>query len=162
MPIGMPFYWPGTTPPDGAIVLNGAELSRTEYPDLFAVLGTTYGAGDGSTTFTLPDEVTKEPVRRGVSADNVGRTQGDAIRDIVGSFKSYTDVGIAYKEAGGGDLSTYTGAFSSGTDRLTRRMSFFEDANKGTSLVFKASLVVPTAEEVRMVNIGYLPCIWAY
>lgn len=39
---------------DGFLLCNAAAVSRTTYSDLFAVIGTTYGAGDGSTTFNLP------------------------------------------------------------------------------------------------------------
>jgi microcystin-dependent protein len=45
----------GTVAPAGYILLYGQTISRTTYADLFAVIGTTYGVGDGSTTFTLPD-----------------------------------------------------------------------------------------------------------
>ena len=43
------------TPPDGYLVCNGASVSRETYADLFAVIGTTFGKGDGSTTFNIPD-----------------------------------------------------------------------------------------------------------
>ncbi len=46
-------YW--TTPPAGYLLEDGSAVSRTTYADLFAAIGTTYGAGDGSTTFNLPD-----------------------------------------------------------------------------------------------------------
>lgn len=42
-------------PPEGALLLNGQAVSRTQYADLFEALGTTFGDGDGSTTFNLPD-----------------------------------------------------------------------------------------------------------
>lgn len=45
----------GATAPAGWLKANGALISRTAYAALFAQLGTTYGAGDGSTTFALPD-----------------------------------------------------------------------------------------------------------
>lgn len=44
-----------TTPPPGWLKANGAAVSRTTYAALFAAIGTTFGAGDGSTTFNLPD-----------------------------------------------------------------------------------------------------------
>lgn len=44
-----------TTLPENCIWLEGAEVSRTDYNNLFAIYGTTYGAGDGSSTFKLPD-----------------------------------------------------------------------------------------------------------
>ena len=44
----------GTTAPDGWLICDGSAVSRTTYADLFAVIGTTYGAGDGNSTFNLP------------------------------------------------------------------------------------------------------------
>lgn len=55
LPAGFVAAWPGNTPPDGWLVCNGAAISRTTYADLFAAIGTTFGSGDGSTTFQLPD-----------------------------------------------------------------------------------------------------------
>ena len=45
----------GTTAPSGWLVCDGSAISRTDYADLFAQIGSTYGDGDGSTTFNLPD-----------------------------------------------------------------------------------------------------------
>jgi microcystin-dependent protein len=53
-PIGSLIPYAGSAAPDGWLLADGAEVSRTTYSDLFAVIGTTYGAGDGSTTFALP------------------------------------------------------------------------------------------------------------
>ncbi|MEN6472866.1 MAG: phage tail protein [Syntrophaceae bacterium] len=49
---------PNSTPPTNYLQCNGAAISRTIYADLFAVIGTTYGVGDGSTTFNLPNNAT--------------------------------------------------------------------------------------------------------
>lgn len=49
----MPFAM--VSPPTGWLACSGQNVSRSEYPDLFAAIGTLYGAGDGTTTFTLPD-----------------------------------------------------------------------------------------------------------
>lgn len=54
VPIGSVIFYLGTTIPDGYLLCNGASLSRTEYPELFAVLGTKCGSVD-SAHFTLPD-----------------------------------------------------------------------------------------------------------
>lgn len=54
-PTGFSGFYAGDTPPDGWFEENGAPVSRTTYARLFAVTGTRYGAGDGSTTFNLPD-----------------------------------------------------------------------------------------------------------
>lgn len=58
VPVGTVIMWPGATSAPGSaswIEADGSAVSRTTYSALFAVLGTTYGAGDGSTTFNLPD-----------------------------------------------------------------------------------------------------------
>jgi hypothetical protein len=55
IPAGTIFLGPWTSAPAGYLKANGAEVSRITYADLFAVLGTFYGAGDGTTTFQLPD-----------------------------------------------------------------------------------------------------------
>lgn len=55
VPTGMLAFFHATTPPEGWLACNGQNVSRTTYANLFAVIGTKYGAGDGSTTFTLPN-----------------------------------------------------------------------------------------------------------
>ena len=55
IPIGAIQLFIVDTIPDGWLKANGAEISRTLYSDLFKILGTTYGEGDGKTTFNLPD-----------------------------------------------------------------------------------------------------------
>jgi len=52
---GQSINWSGLVDPPGFLSENGAAVSRTTYSGLFAVIGTTYGAGDGSTTFNVPD-----------------------------------------------------------------------------------------------------------
>lgn len=51
----------GTAAPNGFLFANGAAVSRSTYPDLFAAFGTAYGTGNGSTTFNLPDLRGKVP-----------------------------------------------------------------------------------------------------
>jgi len=54
-PPGALMHFSMNTPPTGWLKANGAEISRTTYSDLFDAIGTTFGAGDGSTTFEIPD-----------------------------------------------------------------------------------------------------------
>jgi len=54
-PTGQVAWYAVNTAPTGTLKANGAAVSRTTYAALFAVIGTTFGAGDGSTTFNLPD-----------------------------------------------------------------------------------------------------------
>ena len=55
VPSGAVLYFAGRTAPAGWLKANGAAVSRTAYAALFAAIGTTYGAGDGRSTFNLPD-----------------------------------------------------------------------------------------------------------
>ena len=56
LPIGSMIPYGKSQPPTNWLICNGQAVSRTTYADLFAVIGTSYGAGDGSTTFNLPDK----------------------------------------------------------------------------------------------------------
>lgn len=53
--IGNIIAYTGLSVPSGYLVCDGSEVGREEYPELFAVIGTTYGAGDGLTTFNIPN-----------------------------------------------------------------------------------------------------------
>jgi len=55
LPTGAVMAFEQSTAPAGFLALNGSTISRTTYAALFSIYGTTYGAGDGSTTFSLPD-----------------------------------------------------------------------------------------------------------
>lgn len=55
VPTGAVFYFPVASNPTGYLACTGTAVSRTTYAALFALIGTTYGAGDGSTTFNLPN-----------------------------------------------------------------------------------------------------------
>lgn len=54
-PVGTYIQHAGATAPTGFLACDAAAVSRTTYADLFAVIGTTYGVGNGTTTFNLPD-----------------------------------------------------------------------------------------------------------
>ena len=86
-PASTVIYVAQNTAPTGYLKANGAAISRTTYADLFAAIGTTFGAGDGSTTFNMPD-LRGEFMRgwddsRGVDS---GRSFGSAQAD---EFKSH-------------------------------------------------------------------------
>ena len=55
IPVGVIEMFAGSTAPNGWLVCDGSTVSRKTYSDLFKVIGTTYGAGNSNTTFTLPD-----------------------------------------------------------------------------------------------------------
>jgi microcystin-dependent protein len=55
MPTASLMPYAGSSAPTGYLLCDGAAISRTTYSDLFGIVGTTYGVGDGSTTFNIPD-----------------------------------------------------------------------------------------------------------
>ena len=68
--------WTKATAPDGYLLCNGGAVSRSTYADLFAVISTTYGAGDGSTTFNVPQLQGKMPQGYDGSTYNLAGTGG--------------------------------------------------------------------------------------
>lgn len=80
MPIGTILPYSSITVPSGYMLCDGRAISRTIYKDLFDIIGTTYGSGDGSTTFNLPNLKGKVPVGldgNDTSFDEVGKTGGE-------------------------------------------------------------------------------------
>ena len=83
--VGSVTCYAGAGTPENYLLCDGSAVSRTNYADLFAVIGTTYGAGDGSTTFNLPLLTDN----RFIEGSNTPGTQHDAgLPNIVG--KLYT------------------------------------------------------------------------
>jgi len=94
----IPFGGTSTNPPSGYRWCNGGAISRTTFSALFAVVGTRFGAGNGSTTFNVPD-LRSEFIRGantmggnalsgGLGRTNPGETQGD-------TFESHNHSAVA-------------------------------------------------------------------
>lgn len=84
MEIGSIVLFCGSVIPDHCLLCDGSAVSRSEYSDLFDAIGTTYGVGDGSTTFNLPDMSGRVPM--GVSQAHVlGSTGGEATHTLLGT-----------------------------------------------------------------------------
>ena len=82
-PIGTVIDFAGTSPPDSYLdIAGGPEVSRTTYAPLFAIIGTTWGVGDGSTTFNLPDGSRNTFVGSGGSGTG---TLGNSVGDTGGT-----------------------------------------------------------------------------
>ncbi len=84
VPTGTLIAWPASAAPTGYLLCDGAAVSRADYVALFAVIGTTYGVGDGSTTFNLPDLRGRAPVGK-----DAGQVEFDALGET-GGAKAHT------------------------------------------------------------------------
>lgn len=138
LPSGAVFWFAASSAPADYLECDGAAVSRTTYADLFAVVGTTFGAGDGSTTFNLPD-LRGEFVRgwdngRGVDS---GRSFGSSQTD---EFKSHTHgVGSEYAAGSGYGVNP--------------------QASNNTSSPVYVNTKSTGGSETRPRNIALLPCI---
>ena len=103
MPAGTIIMYGATATPAGYLHCNGSTVSRTTYAALFAVLGTGYGAGNGSSTFTLPDFKDRTAVGSTSSVTPIGSATGN-----------FAAGGTLTTASGGSTLSTSTGQASSG------------------------------------------------
>ena len=154
VPAGAVQAFARNTAPTSWLKADGAAVSRTTYATLFAAIGTTFGAGDGSTTFNLPD-LRGEFLRgwddgRGVDGGRIfGSAQGDAIRNITGVI---TDIRVRLN-----GIYTASGAFSGATG--TTSGDAFAGSAPTANFTFDASQQVPTAGENRPRNMALLYCI---
>ena len=123
LPIGGIVQYAGSTAPDGYLICDGSAISRTTYADLFNVIGTYYGTGDGSTTFNLPNLKGRIPVGYDNSQtefDTLGETGGEKTHTLtINEMPShYHDIAHTYLPNGstsrwgingigtGGDIET--------------------------------------------------------
>ena len=79
LPTGILLPYAGTASPDGWMLCNGQEVSRETYANLFTVIGDSYGIGDGSTTFNLPDLRGRMPM----GLDNMGGSSANRVTNTV-------------------------------------------------------------------------------
>lgn len=149
---GMIFAFAGNTLPGGYLSCDGSQVSRTTYKKLFDVIGTTYGAGDGSTTFTLPNLIDR--FLEGSSA--AGQYRDAGLPNITGSFdirgwKNGTMVhnntgAMGYTATVGDAANTAEGA---ATMRQEDRIKF--DASRSNNIYGNATTVQPPAVTMRYI-----------
>ena len=79
VPAGSLLAFAGGTPPAGWLVCDGSAVSRSAYAALFAAIGTTWGAGDGSSTFNVPDLRGRATIGSGQGAGLTNRALGQIL-----------------------------------------------------------------------------------
>lgn len=93
-PVGSMMAYIGTVAPTGWLLCDGSAVDRITYGPLFTLLGTTYGVGDGSTTFNLPDFRGRVPVgldnMGGSSANRVTAVEADSLNSTGGGEENHT------------------------------------------------------------------------
>ncbi len=147
-PIGAIQAFGGSVAPSGWFLCQGQALSRTDYAELFAVIGTSFGSGDGSTTFNLPDLRDKFP--EGASGTNaLGDSKGAGLPNITGALNTELQGRSYYgtrNPSGALDSRNTVNVDvpqNSGTQSAGQGLSF--DASKSNSIYGNSDTVQPPA-----------------
>ena len=158
-PVGATTFFAGLTAPLGWLIADGRAISRTSYGALFDVIGTTYGAGNGSTTFNLPDLRgmfargwdTAGGTARGCDVGRAfGSTQQDALQNFTGVFKGFDRLN-AIPSSQAGIFCTF--------GRFNPELSGGSSGSWGTCQCLVVSNVARVANQTRPMNVAMLPCI---
>ena len=123
IPAGTMILFGGTSTPSGWFWCDGSAYSRTTYAALFAAIGTTWGVGDGSTTFNVPDLRGRAPIGVGQGSGLTNRTLGAKLGEEnhantlaengphthTGGLHAHTGGAHTHGERTGGDVPAYVG-----------------------------------------------------
>ena len=151
VPVGTVEYFATTTPPAGYLKADGAAVGRETYPDLYAAIGTTFGEGDGSTTFNLPDLID----RFAQGSDTPGQKLEAGLPNISGTLPS-VKFGVV--------LGSASGAFNSQSGASSELLAS-GGSGKRVNTDFVASRSNPiygASETVQPPALTLLPCIKAF
>ncbi len=151
VPVGTVEYFAVPTPPAGYLKADGSAVGRKTYPDLFSAIGTTFGEGDGETTFHLPDLMG----RFAEGSTLPGTVKEAGLPNITGSASAIT--------------SSYSGFHSSGAFTYTQtaqgNMEFGYIRNSEGQLELNASQtnsIYGASDTVQPPALTLLPCIKAF
>ncbi|MDR1243616.1 MAG: phage tail protein [Endomicrobium sp.] len=153
VPPGTIIAFGGNRIPEGYLLCDGSEVEKSKYPQLFDAIGTIYG-GNASSRFKLPDLRGMFLRGAGGSSASLGQKQGDAIRNIKGSFEN----GHIWLRKNGNIKPQ--GAFAYSTEKGWDNLKRSDGVDDVRSILdFDASIVVPVANENRPVNYAVQYCI---
>ena len=114
VPPGTMVQYLGSVAPSGWLFCRGQAISRTAFPALFAAIGTTYGPGDGSTTFNLPNMERRMPIGKAASGSASALGQTGGAFDHVHSGPSHTHSGPSHTHSGPSHTHGYSSTSGSG------------------------------------------------
>ena len=151
VPTGMILPFLGTSVPEGYLLCNGSNVSRTTYANLFSVIGTRCGAGDGSTTFTLPN-LHRRFAEFSTTLSEIGKTVEAGLPNISGTL------GLQGCES---QRNVATGCFSSeATGRVDNGFSNGSDyLNLAGFSSQRSSSVYGKSSSVQVASLRLLPCV---
>lgn len=158
LPAGMIMPFAAATAPTDWLICNGAAVSRTTYARLFAVIGTTWGTGDGSTTFAVPD-------LRGVFLRGLDGGKGYDASRVFGSYQAddypshthtVTDPGHTHSYTAGG---VATGIVAGGLTQPVQLSAPSSATSGSTTTGITIASGGGTGTETRPKNVAIVYCI---
>ena len=173
LPVGSYMLWSGKNIPDYFIEPNGVHLQRSNYPELWQfaqdndLVGSLFGEGDGSTTFTVTD-IRGDFISIANNDDKVGKFTNAGLPNITGEVKS----NVTYSSAlptGAFSSSGYSSWRKSGADQTLYHGTLNLDASKSNSIYGKSDTVMPAnwglklilkAKEMGFETIGTYKNFW--
>ena len=129
VPAGTVITYAGNKTPDGYLFCDGSAVSRTTYSKLFEAIGTTYGTGDGSTTFNLPKINDNRFIEYVSASDTIGEQKDAGLPNIVGKFYG-PRVNSVPEPTGAFSLEQYGGEYSASDDSGSMYYNFAFDASR--------------------------------
>lgn len=145
-PVGLVGLWTDETIPAGWLLCNGAAVSRTNYARLFAKIGTRYGAGDGSTTFNVPDMRDRYPI--GAGTNLTGTQVAEQLPNITGATANWsfhsgdTNTGALYRSNSGSTGSYAAGGGTYGYGQINLDASLSNSIYTNNGKVYPASIAL--------------------
>ena len=147
-PTGVVQAFAGSTTPSGWLLCDGSAVSRTDYANLYAVIGDTYGAGDGSTTFNLPNLVDKF-VEGSATA---GTVKSAGLPNITGSFIPRYATGFMDTAASGAFYEdSYARSATVSTTSAEKAHGIEFSASRNNSIYGNSTTVQPPAVTMRYI-----------
>lgn len=147
VPTGSVIPFAGETPPEGFLLCNGQEVSRITYARLFSVIGEKWGAGDGVTTFEVPNLVGR--FIEGTE-NNVGQMVPAGLPNITGNLGSMlTDSGGNFSGAFFNNGKPRTRGWQGNDYDEIRNIGF--DANRSSNIYGKSDTVQPASARMLLI-----------
>lgn len=137
IPPGVVHEYEGIVAPAGYLMCDGSAVSRTNYSALFAVIGTKHGAGDGSTTFNVPDRRDRMPIGAGTIAavgDKGGSKDAVVVAHSHNASSSVSDPGHSHPASNTANSQSGSGAFTVGSDGHEGSPPYTDAATTGISV----------------------------
>mgnify|MGYP001348637023 CR=1 FL=1 len=127
--------------PKGWLICNGQAISRIDYNKLFEVIGTTYGSGDGTNTFNVPNLNQKFPEMD--TTKTLGANVSAGLPNITGNFSAYNGAGIDTANGSFYLSNTQHINYAGRSERDTYLCNF--DASRSSSIYGNSTTVQPPA-----------------